>query len=127
MQEVIDIPNCSPKLPTLYRLQSHPLAPVSHGRLFLWKVNTTVASAQETFNNAANYGAPPGGPASIGESLVQGCLDLAYWSCKGFLVLQPGDYLFARDTTGSCDPKDDVLVGFQVNRYAVCHYSPSVT
>lgn len=35
-------------------------------------------------------------------------------------MLQPGDYLFAHDTTVSNDPMDDVLVGFQVDRYVLC-------
>ena len=129
MQTPIKIPNRSLSLPTLYNLQSHPLVPDSHKRIFLWEVNPSISSALEMFKNAAKYGAPPGGPGSIGKSLLKlnQTLILLIHPWEGFLVLQPGDYLFARDITGSCDPRDDILVGFQVDQYALSPCSSPMT
>ena len=74
MQTQINIPNRPSNFPNLYELQSHPLAPSSHRKIFLWEMSSTVTSAQQTFNNGAKCHAPGGDPASMGESPLQEAL-----------------------------------------------------
>src|SRR4051794_26365602 len=40
---------------------------------------------------------------------------------QGFLLLRPGDYVFARRSDGSRAPEDDILVALQVDRYLCLH------
>ncbi|KAH6886516.1 hypothetical protein BKA70DRAFT_1444399 [Coprinopsis sp. MPI-PUGE-AT-0042] len=105
---LVDTPACNsalrnPLLPKVFEARNHPLHPsVNPGRTFVALIRASEPAMDEMRRYEEGLSVPLGRKAELDG--------------KGLIQMVPGDYLFARDTTGSGDSHNDVLLAWVVGR-----------
>ncbi|KAH6911645.1 hypothetical protein BKA70DRAFT_1423406 [Coprinopsis sp. MPI-PUGE-AT-0042] len=105
-QDLVDTPAChagsrSLLLPRIFEAPKHPLHPaINPGRTFVALIRATETAMEEMKRYEDGMSVPLG----QGQELAS----------QGLVEMVPGDYLFARDTTGTGQPTDDALLAWAV-------------
>ncbi|KAH6896340.1 hypothetical protein BKA70DRAFT_1231582 [Coprinopsis sp. MPI-PUGE-AT-0042] len=106
LNDLVDTPACrssfrSRMLPQILKATKHPLHPsINPGRTFIALIRGTETYLEEMKRYEDGMGVPLGLRPELGS--------------QGLVEMTPGDYLFARDTTGTGQPEDDTLLAWAV-------------